>query len=228
MKRVSTVVAAIMLILGTGACSENTKDADEKSDKADDWICKELLGTSGLEWLTERSKPDVPRFKSTDDPTEARSQFRKQIEHWDPASTGIPMFTESDACRVRTDIHDQNTQLSITYGPSLFPFDSPFGAKTVFGDTPTLTQINSDVKLVHGVESDKSAYYRVYVVCRISGAPAKQENEVPLEGELIDTLTGDTNARVHFTRLLHSTKVITDGLDCKNEPDIPTVPPNAT
>jgi hypothetical protein len=88
-----------------------------------------------------------------------------------------------------------------------------------------VTEVNSDVRLVHGKDADGATRYRVYVRCKIAGTPAQQESEVPIEGLMTDTLTGDTDARVHLTRLLHSAKVVADAFDCVNKPVVPEEPP---
>lgn len=222
MRRALALPALASLLLVASACTNESGD----STAAKESTCKELLGDAGLKWLEDRTRgPGKARLKSTDDLKTARSLFYKQVESWDRDSTGIPSFVTADVCKARTEVADSGKQLKILYGPSLFPFDFPFDENSEVSAMPTVTPVNSAVKLVHGKDGDGTVSYRVYVKCKIPGTSAKQENEVPIEGELADTLTGDTSARVHFTHLLHSAQVMADNLDCQNKPTIPAEPP---
>lgn len=165
------------------------------------------------------------RLKVPDDLKSARALFYRQVENWGPEDTGAPTFQRADVCLARTDVADAKKQLEIRYGPSYFTFDTPLDEVSAAGDKAIETPVNSDVKLVHGKDRDGGVSYRVYVKCKIPGTPAKQENEIPVEGRLTDTLTGDTGARVHLTHLLHSAKVVADSFGCENKPVVPDEPP---
>ncbi|MCX4823653.1 hypothetical protein OG883_28020 [Streptomyces sp. NBC_01142] len=228
MKRHLTLAAATVLLLGAGACTAD-KDKEKESQAApDDSTCNELLGDAGLKWLEDRTGGKA-RLKVEDDLKSARSQFYRQVENWGPEDTGVPTFQRATVCLARTDVTDMRKQLEIRYGPSYSSFDTAFGEPSTTGEKAIETVVNSDVKLVHGKETrgmfKGRVHYRVYVKCKIPGTPARQENEIPIEGELADTLTGDTGARVHLTRLLHSAKVVADSFDCENKPVVPAQPP---
>ncbi|MFD7221653.1 hypothetical protein ACFV9P_11590 [Streptomyces sp. NPDC059892] len=213
--------ALVSLLLGASACSQAGG-----STAAEESTCEKLLGPAGLKWLESKSGgPEEAHMKSTDDLKKARSLFYEQLAKWNPEDTGIPSFLPADVCKVRKDVADSGKQLGIQYGPSLFPFDFPFDEVSEVSATPNVTPVNSNVKLVHGKDRDGTVRYRVYVKCEIPGAPATQENEVPIEGELTDTLTGETSIRVHLTHLLHTAQVMAKTLDCRNEPVIPAAPP---
>ncbi|MET8327281.1 hypothetical protein [Streptomyces sp. NPDC005181] len=83
------------------------------------------------------------------------------------------------------------------------------------------------MKLVHGVDRYREARYQVYVQCKIPGTPAGQEREVPLTGELTDTLTDSVNLRDHLALLLHSARVMTNTLGCQNKPVVPSTLPTS-
>ncbi|HET6357242.1 hypothetical protein [Streptomyces sp.] len=218
-----TAVAA--LLLGASACTTD-KGGKEATDDAvaEDSTCNELLGEAGLKWLKERMGGKA-RLKVIDDLERARALFYRQVVNWGPEDTGARTFQRADVCLARTDVTDSRKQLEIRYGPSYFTFDAPFDKASEASPAQTVTRVNSAVKLVHGKDRDGIVRSRVYVKCKIPGTPAKQENDIPIEGQLTDTLTGDTGARVHLTHLLHSAKVMADTLDCQNKPDVPAEPP---
>ena len=220
-----TAVAA--LLLGASACTTDKGGKEATNDAvADDSTCNELLGEAGLKWLKERTGgPGKVQLKNTDDLKKARSLFYQQVENWGPEDSGVPTFLDADVCRVRTDVENHKKELAFRYGPSGLPFGFPFDKASTVRPAQTVTAVNSAVKLVHGKDRDGGVSYRVYVKCKIPGTPAKQENDIPIEGQLTDTLTGDTSARVHLTHLLHSAKVMADNLDCQNQPVVPAEPP---
>jgi hypothetical protein len=229
MRRPLTLAALAVVLLGAGACTadeDTKKDRTEKDTTAapDDSTCNELLGDAGLKWLEDRTGGKA-RLKVPDDLKSARALFYRQVENWGPNDTGVRTFQRADVCLARTDVADTAKELEIRYGPSYFPFDTPFDEVSTAGEKAIETPVNSDVKLVHGKDTDGTLRYRVYVKCKIPGTPAKQENEIPIEGLMADTLTGDTGARVHLTHLLYSAKVVADSFDCENKPVVPAEPP---
>ncbi|MFD5032433.1 hypothetical protein ACFWM0_18740 [Streptomyces sp. NPDC058405] len=227
MRRALALPLLVALLLGASACSDEGGDSAPKdSAAAQDSACEELLGDAGLKWLESRTGgPGKAHMRSDDGLEEARTLFYDQVLGWDPDSDGVPSFVTAEVCKARTDVADPRKQLALQFGASLFPFDSPFDAKSDIQAEPAVTPVGPDVKLVHGKDRDGTVRYRVYVKCRIAGAPAEQENEIPVEGQLADTLTGETSARVHLTRLLHSAGVMTKNLGCENKPLVPAEPP---
>ncbi|MFF0064130.1 hypothetical protein ACFYRC_21745 [Streptomyces sp. NPDC005279] len=225
MRRALSLPVLASLLLGAVACTTGEKKGDSS---AEDATCNELLGEAGLMWLEGRTGgPGKVRLKNTDDLKKARSLFYDQVENWGPDDSGVPTFVDADVCRARTDVENPKKELALRYGPSVLPFDFPFGVASGVTPAPTVTPVNSAVKLVHGKDRDGRLSYRVYVKCKIPGMPTKQENEIPIEGELTDTLTGDTGARVHLTHLLHSAKVVADSFGCQNKPVVPAEPPTS-
>ncbi|MEV6395769.1 hypothetical protein AB0M39_13475 [Streptomyces sp. NPDC051907] len=230
-RRVPLAVLAVVM-LGTGACGSGSDEKGEKgegsvaapSDAPDDSACKELLGDAGLKWLKDRTGAKA-RLKAEDDLKSARALFYRQVENWGPEDSGVPTFLESDVCSARTDVENSQKELALRYGASTFPFDFRFDEKSDVGPAQTVTPVNSDVRLVHGKDADGKAAYRVYVKCKIPGTPAKQENEIPIEGLMSDTLTGESSPRVRLTHLLNSAKVMAETFDCQNKPVVPAEPP---
>lgn len=210
-----------LLLLGMAAC---TADKSEDSAAAEQATCRELLGSAGMNWLEERTGgPGKARMKSNIDLKKARSLFYEQVGNWDPDSTGTPSFAEADVCRASMDVNDPGKELAIEYGPSILAFDVPFPDSGKEGK-PTVTPVNSDVRLIRRPFDDEVRYF-VFIKCKIPGTPAKQENGVPIEGSMSDTLTGDTSARTHFTHLLHSARVVAKSFGCQNKPVVPFEPP---
>ncbi|MFJ6633848.1 hypothetical protein ACIQMR_21040 [Streptomyces sp. NPDC091376] len=226
MNRPLACATAIVLLLGAAACTtgKDDKGKDATTEAAPDVsTCKQLLGESGLQWLEDRTGGKA-RLEVVDDLERARSLFHRQVKDWTPEETGVPTFLRARTCLAATGAATER-QLEIRYGASYFPFDTPFDEATGVSPAQTETAVNSAVKLVHGKDSDGIVRYRVYVKCKIPGTPAKQENEIPIEGRLTDSLTGETSTRVLYAHLLHSAKVVANTFGCENTPVIPAEPP---
>lgn len=223
MRRVLALPLLVALLLGSAACSSgDTKDAE--TGEATRTACEDLLGTAGEKWVKDNSARetglvDVSALKT------AKADFYDDAKSWDPNSKAIPSFMPSEVCRVVVrDQKPHTSRLSISYGASVFPFDSPFGEKSDVNDEETLVPVNSDVKLV--VRKNDGVYdYSVYVKCRVPGTPAAQETGVPLEGSMTDTLTGDKATKPHLQYLLHSAGVVAKAFACQNNPTVPASVP---
>ncbi|MDV7216772.1 hypothetical protein [Streptomyces prunicolor] len=214
------------LLLGSAACSsDDTKDTGT-GDRTRE-TCQDLLGTAGERWVKESSARQTGLVDVKDLKT-AKAAFYDDARSWDPSSKAVSSFLPTELCRIVVqDQKPHTSRLSISYGASVFPFDSPFGEKSdvsgasgASGDE-TLVRANSDVKLV--VRKNNGSYdYAVYVKCRVPGAPATQETGVPLAGSMTDTLTGDTGTGPHLRYLLNSARVVAKAFACGNNPTIPT------
>ncbi|MGW3658098.1 hypothetical protein ACWD6R_21490 [Streptomyces sp. NPDC005151] len=214
------------LALGASACSETTNDTDADTAAAQRGTCEELFGESGLKEIDRGIEGSAElRFKSPASLAEARTRHLDQVRKWTPESKLTP-YVESNVCMIRTNA-STGMQIGLTYEPSLFPFDTSFEKETKNGiiPEPHLTEVNLDVKLVHGIDKYREARYQVYVRCRIPSTPAGQEREVPLMGELTDTLTDSVSLRGHLSLLLHSARVMANTLDCQNKPVVPSMLP---
>ncbi|WP_405683836.1 hypothetical protein [Streptomyces sp. NBC_00057] len=208
------------------ACSETTDETEADVAAAQRKACQELFGASGLKQIDRGvEESEELRFRSPASLADARSRHRDQVRKWTPESKPTP-YIESNMCMIRTDI-STGMQIGLTYKPSPFPFDTAFdkGTKNGIISEPRLTQVNSDVKLVYGTDEYREARYQVYVQCKVPGTPAGQEREVPLTGELTDTLTDGVNVRDHLALLLHSARVMANTLDCQNRPVVPSTLP---
>ncbi|MEO3976232.1 hypothetical protein [Streptomyces sp. CAU 1734] len=222
MKRFTGLIP-IFLLLGITACTSG--DASDSTAKAQA-TCKKLLGPAGVDWLDGRTGGDGGLHMGSDnDLKSARSLFYGSVKQWDFTSTEIPNFGLHEVCRVRLDVKDPAKQLDIQFNPSIFPFDTDFTENSVTRVAPQVTSISRNVRLVHGEDRSGKTRYRVYVKCKIPGSPARQANDIPIEGQLTDTLTGETSPRVLFTHLLHSAKVVAEEFGCTNKPAIPDTPP---
>lgn len=220
-RRQLTAAAVAVVLLGAGACTAGEDDNAEDPPTATTGAsaCDALLG-DGTAWLKERTGGKA-RPEAGDDLAKARSLFHRQVENWGPDDSGARTFLRADLCRATGGAG----LFEVRYGPSYFPFDEPFDKASDVSPAQTVTELNPDVRLVHGEDADGATRYRVYVRCKIAGAPAQQESEVPIEGLMTDTLTGDTDTRVHLTHLLHSAKVVAAAFDCANKPVVPEEPP---
>lgn len=236
MLRRTLPIPVIALVLLTGACGSDTDgdgaetgatataDASATAEAtAEGATCRELLGDAGVKWLESGTGgAGTVHMKSRHDLEQARSMLSGQIENWEPGKKGIPTYAESDVCGVTAD-SDPGGELALEYRPSILPFDAPITGST--DSDLTETPVNSDVRLLRRVADGDDVQYTVFVTCKLPGTPAQQENAVPIEGRMTDTLSGDTGERARFTYLLHSARVMTGQLGCENKPVVPAEPP---
>lgn len=216
-----------LMVLATAACTSDNGGADPTSTKgagqaAEQATCRELLGDAGVKWLESRTGgPGKVRMESRHDLQKARTMFQGQAGNWEPGRKGIPSYAESDVCRARADAGGPG-ELSLEYRPSILRFDAPITGST--DSERTATPVSSDVRLLHRVDGNEVQYI-VFIKCKVPGTPAQQENAVPIEGRMTDTLTGDTGIRTHFAHLLHSAQLVTRTFNCQNKPVVPAEPP---
>ncbi|MFJ8644863.1 hypothetical protein ACIRNI_01835 [Streptomyces sp. NPDC093546] len=217
MLRPSALFPRIALALAMlTACSSVDEDQEPSATSS---ACEELLGSAGIEWLHSGTHDgESVRMGGRHSVAAASSLFRGQVENWTPGRKGIPSYAEAEVCTAA----GPGGKVAIEYGPSILPFDSPITGTT--GAKLIETPVSSDVRLLQRI-TDGNVEYVVFVTCKVPGTPAAQKNDVPLEGIMSDTLTGDASARTHFRHLLHSAQVMTDALDCENDPTVPGEPP---
>ncbi|MEU1708253.1 hypothetical protein ABZ478_23235 [Streptomyces sp. NPDC005706] len=215
----------VTLLLGSTACSSGDTEGAGTGDRTRK-ACEDLLGSAGEKWVKENSPRDTG-LVDVQDIESAKTDFYDDARSWKPGSKALPSFAESELCRVVVRGQERHTsRLSISFGASTFPFDSPFGEKSDVYDEEKPIHVNADVKLV--VRKDDGTYdYSVYVKCRVPGAPAGQEAGVPLAGSMTDTLTRATGPDPHLRYLLHSARVAAGEFGCRNHPVVPASPPAA-
>lgn len=221
LRRAAGFPVMALILLATAACTSDKGSADSTGAK-EKATCRELLGDAGEKWLESRTGgPGKVRMESHHDLEKARSMFQGQVRNWEPGRKGIPSYAESDVCRVRAEAGGPG-ELGLDYRPSILRFDAPFTGST---DNELIeTPVNSNVRLLHRVDGNEVQYI-VFIRCKVPGTPAQQENGVPIEGRMTDTLTGDTGARSHFTHLLHSAQVVAKAFNCQNKPVVPAEAP---
>jgi hypothetical protein len=216
----------MVLLLGAGGCTSED-DGDDRAT-AERETCEKLLGDEGLKWIESRTEKDRLKMTGPASLTENRADFRRQVleapKEYEPLR-----FNSSSACvakRATSKYGDKS--LSISYGPSEFPFNYDFGRSPRDDrDTKrTAISVGPDVKLTYWKHHllGQMQYY-VYVRCGVPGSPGSQLNEVPLEGHMTDQLTTDPSTRTHLQHLLHSAKVMADAFNCTNRPKIPSIVP---
>ncbi|MBT3166163.1 hypothetical protein HTV80_24080 [Streptomyces sp. Vc74B-19] len=208
------------MLLVLGGCSGDDSSTDEGDH--DVAACRELLGAAGVDWVKDNTASETGIAPGSDDLKSAKSLFEAHAKSWDPSSEGIPVFNNSELCRVVKQPNSTGNSLSIRYGASVTAFDHPFGGDQI------VTPVNTDVKLVYGKKSPGELGYFVYIRCQVKGAPAGQMNEVPLEGVMTDTLTNADGADEHLTYLLHSAQKVIAEFQCENNPQVPAEVPAGT
>lgn len=204
----------VALLTGTGCTAEKETGDPDAAAKA---VCREVLGDAGFRWLQDGvGKASEMSMSSDHDPEDVRSTFRNHLNGWTPEGNPVSPFAGVRVCTVGYD------EFSLEFGPSILPLDSPISEN--IDDRLIETPVNSDVKLLRKL-GDLDVSYYVFVGCKVPGTPAQQKNDVPLEGKMRDEVNGNSSARVHFTHLLHSAKVMAKAIGCENKPVIPAEPP---
>ncbi|WP_415949912.1 hypothetical protein [Streptomyces sp. KLOTTS4A1] len=215
------VVGLVSVLLTLGACSSGGGSADDRQQGYAD-ACTHLLGDEGMRWL--RSGIDDVEFNEPGSMKFARSHFRKQVGDYQPGD--VPYFTDSGVCGAYKPAADgpSEKRLSLRYGASPYPFDWDFATPDENDPGAEVVTVTPEVKLVYGPHRRMadSTHYRIYVKCGVAGAAESSIDEIPLQGSLVDTLTGDSSHRAHLKYLLHSSKVVVDSFGCTNKPEIPT------
>ncbi|MEU4885987.1 MULTISPECIES: hypothetical protein [Streptomyces] len=177
-----------------------------------------------MSWVKGSTQGGELRFGGDENLDDVRSLVYRQMRDWDPGREGEYLnFADVEICRVKESGRELGMgYLKVRYGPSIFPF----GEISDGGGKFTKVSVNSDVVLVYGQwDLGEPSRYDVYFRCQIPDAPAEQKNGVPVVGEMVDTLTGETGARTRMKHLLHSAQVMARTLDCENDPAIPSEPP---
>lgn len=219
-KKRLTLLVLVMSILGIGACSSGEVNENDSPATSRD-ACERVIGKPGVEWIKSSVPTGEVAMNGPGGLDEARVLFQKQMKEWVPNEAEVPSFLRSEVCRASVKPKKRGEYLAIEYGASIFPFDSPFDRHRAGEKDLTEIRVNSDVKMVYGKDRLGPVHYRIYVKCGVAGAADGQEKEVPLEGDMVDTLTGNTETRVHLKHLLHSAEAVTHAFACRNNPDIP-------
>ncbi len=221
--RKTVAVSSLMAVLvlsscGAGESHENGEGAGERPH------CRKILGDAGMSWLESSVEGDL-HLGGTDDLDTVRSLFYKQLRTWDPDDAdGYFSFADAHVCGASVAGKPPGEGFDIRYTRSVHSFGDISDDDGKLAKVP----VNSDVALVYGRWSlGNPPSYNVYFRCQIPGAPAEQKDGVPIMGEMVDTLTGETGARTRMKHLLHSAQVMARTLDCENDPVIPSEPPAA-
>lgn len=82
--------------------------------------------------------------------------------------------------------------------------------------------INNDVFVSRSPGHDR--IFEVFIRCQIPGAVSGQKDQMPVIGQLVDDLTGEDDARAHYTHLLHSARVMIKALGCTDKLPVPAQP----
>lgn len=192
--------------------------------------CEESLSGPTITWLERRASTLSFRLSRGIDGT--RDRISKDLRAWKPG-VAFP-WTDTGSvsmCGVGGPGHgDHYTVEYRATADALDMIHAPGGL-----GRGSLVRVNDDVVLtalwrppMEGVADDIGAgRYRVYVACQVPGADSGQLERAPLMGELDDTLTNESSARIHYTHLLHSTRLLVEALGCTNKPVVPAEPPPA-
>ncbi|CAL9441514.1 hypothetical protein SUDANB38_02277 [Streptomyces sp. enrichment culture] len=190
--------------------------------------CEESLGGSAMTWLERRVSTLSFGFSRGIDGT--REWISRDMRAWKPG-VAYPWTDTGSVSMCDMGGPGQGDHYTVeyrAYGETLDMVRAPGG----YGHG-SLVRVNDDVVLtallrppiVSGAGDIGTGTYRVYVACQVPGAHPGQIEGTPLEGTLDDTLTNEASARVHYTHLLHSTRLLVEALGCTNKPVVPAQPP---
>ncbi|MFG2782654.1 hypothetical protein ACGFY7_33050 [Streptomyces prunicolor] len=95
---------------------------------------RRLLALPLLMALCSDRRRAVPTARRTPEPATGPGRpaaFYDDARSWDPSSKAVSSFLPSELCRIVVqDQKPHTSRLSISYGASVFPLDSPFGEKS--------------------------------------------------------------------------------------------------
>lgn len=213
-------VPALALLLAAAGCGSGDTGKRDDDTAA---TCRSLLGAAGTAWVKRNSDRETGVADATGLDA-AGARFREDARSWSGDKDKVTMFGGSELCRIVVrDQKPRTSALSLRFGASNFPFDSPFGTKSGGYDDETARTLGPDVKLVTRTADGRTSY-DVYVRCRVPDAPRGQETGIPLHGSLTDTLTGATAPEDHQKYLLHAAGAVARGFGCENRPVVPSGP----
>ncbi|MEU3451667.1 hypothetical protein AB0H29_31260 [Streptomyces thermolilacinus] len=220
MRKLLTVA---VLILGLGACAEPPRPETSADQRAK---CEEALKPSAVTWLESRVQASAVSFQVARNTAEAGESLAKDLSAWQPGRRH-----ESDIGSVRVcsiSAPSPGARYRVEYEVSTEALDMVSSPRR-----GSMVRVSDDVVLTSSwrppVEDVPDGIgrgeYALYVRCRVPGADPGQLDGAPLKGELEDSLTNESSARVHYTHLLHSARVMVKALGCTNRPVVPAQPP---
>lgn len=210
-------------------CLSGCVKAPEYETPADDRArCEKALPDSAITWLSGRTGGGTLGFMLSRDVAEARDLLLDDFRAWRPQN---PHGTDTQfvrVCSMNGPAHGSRYQLEYEVSKE------GIGAVRAPG-RGSVVRVSDDVVLtsswrppVEGVpDSLGRGEYAVYVACRVPGADPEQREGAPLKGQLEDSLSNEASARVHYTHLLHSTRLLVKALGCTNKPVVPAEPPDS-
>lgn len=215
--RRNLVPLALSLLIAIGGCTgTEPSPAVSPAGSRGAAMCEEMFGSSGKSWIKEHTQPEQLLLGADSDLDETRSLYFRRLRAWKPTDDQVsPRSTV--LCSIRKE-SDDTQLLTLSYGWSYAPFEYHQQQK----DRAAI-KLSSDVVLSKDLYQPYS--YDIFVRCRVPGAAPGQKDAVPIKGSLNDGLTGEKSARVHYTHLLHSARVMVEALGCTNEPVVPAEPP---
>jgi hypothetical protein len=217
------LLAVAVLILSLSACAEPPRPETSADQRAK---CEKALRASAITWLESRVEKSTLGFQVAHDTAEAGDVLAKDLSAWQPGKRHESDIGSVRICSISTP--SPGARYRVEYEVSKDTLDMVRAPGRGY-----LVRVNDDVVLtsswrppVEGVPDDIGrGEYAVYVACRIPGADPGQLEAAPLKGELEDSLSNEGSARVHYTHLLHSTRVMVEALGCTNKPVVPAQPP---
>ncbi|MCP9958664.1 hypothetical protein [Streptomyces sudanensis] len=212
------MLVALAFLTAASGCSEGKPTVKPTaSESLDTAMCRQTLGPSGIRWIEQRITPAQLRFHTEKDFDKTRSFYYEKFREWRPDDLTNILPRSTVMCRAQNS-EDHTKLLLLAYSYSYASFERNRQDKS-----RSTTPINNDVFV--SSSPDHSRTFEVFIRCQIPGAVSGQKDQVPVIGRLIDDLTGEDDARVHYTHLLHSARVMVKALGCTNKPVVPAQPP---
>ncbi|WP_166026347.1 hypothetical protein [Streptomyces chilikensis] len=191
--------------------------------------CETLIGREGVEWA-EAAAP-VPVEESTQgrlDLAKAERWYQSSAYAWDPSKADkTHMSIDPPVCEIGpVGAKVEARSVEISYGGSISGFDKLESGSEQLGEGVRVISVNQDVRLVLWTGTRDETLRSVHVRCKVPQTPEGQEDGMPLQGMMSDSLTNDRDDKNRLTYLLRSAHVVVEAFDCENHPTVPTQLPD--
>ncbi|WP_166027643.1 hypothetical protein [Streptomyces chilikensis] len=223
--RAAVSAAAVLLTTIATGCDDDGRADEAQPSKAT--ACETLIGREGIAWAeTAAASRTEESTRTALDVAKAEAWFQSSAYAWNPSRTEKPHPSIDPAlCKIVPEgVGEASRSMEISYGGSVARFDELEPKE--LGDEVRVIPVNSDVRLVIWGGVKETRLRSVHVRCKVPLTEEGQEDGMPLQGRMRDSLTTDRDDKNRLTYLLRSAHVIVEAFDCENRPTVPTELPS--
>ncbi|MER5480840.1 hypothetical protein ABT026_28265 [Streptomyces sp. NPDC002734] len=191
--------------------------------------CETLIGREGVKWAEAAASVPVEEFtKDRLDLAKAERWYQSSAYAWDPSKAEkMHLSIDPPLCEIGpVGAKVGARSVEISYGGSISGFDNLTSGSEHLGKGVQVISVNQDVRLVLWTERNGETQRSVHVRCKVPQTPKGQEDGMPLQGMMSDSLTNDRDDKNRLTYLLRSAHVVVEAFDCENHPTVPTELPD--